>query len=119
MSEGSLLIDGCGSVAIRTHRVMAQVPCYMRGRRRAVRGTMTNPTDIQTTGRFLVLLEPDAVEEGTRALTQFAGLRLVSADDAGDAGPGEVDGVVLPALGVAVVTVAPEQSAGLTRAVTE
>lgn len=83
---------------------------------------MTNPTGAETTGRYLVLLEPDAVDEGARALNQLAGLRL--ADPAVEGPPEEIntdefDGVVLRELGVAVVTAAPEQAAALARAVTE
>ncbi|HEX2299267.1 MAG TPA: S8 family serine peptidase [Pseudonocardiaceae bacterium] len=78
---------------------------------------MTNPTGAETTGRYLVLLEPDAVDEGARALNQLAGLRL--ADPTVEGPADEFDGVMLRELGVAVVTAAPEQAAVLARVVTE
>ena len=77
---------------------------------------MTNPTDTQTTGRYLVLLEPDAVEEGVNALNRFAGLRLAGTPATAGAAADELDGIMLPELGVAVVTLAPDQVAQLTRA---
>lgn len=84
---------------------------------------MTNPTGTETTGRYLVLLEPDAVDEGTRALNQLAGLRLADTTAAEgaleDVDADEFDGVVLRELGVAVVTAAPDQATALTRAMAE
>lgn len=80
---------------------------------------MTNPTDTGTTGRYLVLLELDAAEDGARALNRLAGLRLATADAAGGATGEGVDGLVLPELGVAVVTADPDQAAELTRAAGE
>ncbi len=83
---------------------------------------MTNPRE--TTGRYLVLLEPDSVAAGTRTLNQVAGLRLAStADFAIGATPdeslGDADGLVLHELGVAVVTAAPDQATQLTTAAAE
>ncbi|HEU0089142.1 MAG TPA: S8 family serine peptidase [Pseudonocardiaceae bacterium] len=82
---------------------------------------MTNPTGSETTGRYLVLLEPDAAAEGARVISQVAGLQLASTADfaAGAAVAeqlGQADGLVLHELGVAVVTAAADQAAGLTRA---
>ena len=77
---------------------------------------MTNPTDTQTTGRYLVLLAPGAADEGARALNQLAGLRLAGRDAAQGINPDDLDGLVLPELGVAVVRAAPDQAAQLTRA---
>lgn len=77
---------------------------------------MTNPTDSQTTGRYLVLLESDGVEEGVAALNQLAGLQLAGTVATAGATAEELDGVVLPELGVAVVTAAPDQAAQLTTA---
>lgn len=77
---------------------------------------MTNPTDSQTTGRYLVLLEPDGVEEGVNALSQLAGLQLAGTPATAGAGTDELDGIMLPELGVAVVTMAPDQAAQLSTA---
>ncbi len=77
-----------------------------------------------STGRYLVLLEDDAVAEGTRAMNRVAGLRTVSTADAAPAAAaaellGGADGVVLHELGVAIVTAAADQADGLTRAIAE
>lgn len=83
---------------------------------------MTNPTE--TTGRYLVLLEPDAAAEGMRAINQVAGLQLAStADFSIGAAAAEqfrqADGLVLHELGVAVVTAAADQAGALTSAAAE
>ena len=80
---------------------------------------MTNSTENQTTGRYLVLLESDSIEEGGTALNQLAGLRLAGTAAAAGTAAGDVDGIMLPELGVAVVTMAPDQAAQLTRAAAE
>lgn len=72
------------------------------------------------TGRYLVLLEDDAVAAGTRAMSRVAGLRTVSTADAAPAAAaaellGGGDGLVLHELGVAIVTAAADQAANLTR----
>lgn len=78
---------------------------------------MTNPTaDSESTGRYLVLLESDAVDEGARALNDLAGLRLADTEYAAG---GDFDGIIMPALGVAVVEAAPDQAARLTTAMAE
>ncbi|GGS55878.1 S8 family peptidase [Actinokineospora fastidiosa] len=77
--------------------------------------------DNGTTGRYLVLLQDDAVAAGTKALNQVAGIRAASTADAGvdmmsfDAS----QGVVLHQLGVAVVNADEEQAMALARAVVE
>lgn len=83
---------------------------------------MTNPTE--TTGRYLVLLEPDAAAEGMRAINQVAGLQLASTADfsLGTAAAEQLrqaDGLVLHELGVAVVTAAADQAGALTSAAAE
>lgn len=80
--------------------------------------------DSGTTGRYLVLLEDDAVAEGARAMNRLAGLRTVSTADAAPAVTaaellGGADGVVLHELGVAIVTAGADQADGLTRAIEE
>lgn len=80
---------------------------------------MTNPTGTRTTGRYLVLLESGAVEEGVNALNRFAGLRLAGTAATAGAAADELDGIMLPELGVAVVTMAPDQAARLTSAAAE
>ncbi|MGH4026238.1 MAG: S8 family peptidase [Pseudonocardiaceae bacterium] len=77
---------------------------------------MTNSTDTETTGRYLVLLEPGAVEEGADALNRFAGLRLAGTPATSGAAADQLDGIMLPELGVAVVTMDPDQAAQLIRA---
>ncbi|MFS8101778.1 S8 family serine peptidase [Lentzea alba] len=59
---------------------------------------MTEPAEVETTGRFLVLLQEDAIEEGVAELGAIAGF---------DPNTGELDSdtmEVFPALGVAVVS---------------
>ncbi|MFC5289818.1 S8 family serine peptidase [Actinokineospora guangxiensis] len=74
-----------------------------------------------TTGRYLVLLEDDAVAAGTKALNQVAGIHAASTAEAGvdtmdfDAS----EGVVLHQLGVAVVNADEEQAMRLARAAVE
>lgn len=80
--------------------------------------------DSGLTGRYLVLLEDDAVAEGTRTMNRVAGLRMASTADAAPAASaaellGGADGLVLHELGVAVVTAGADQLAGLNRAAEE
>ncbi|GLW95044.1 hypothetical protein Aglo03_58600 [Actinokineospora globicatena] len=86
---------------------------------------MTNPEentgaaagDDGTTGRYLVLLEDGAIEAGTRALNQIAGVRTAStAEAAGAEFPGP-DGLVFDRLGVAVIDADPDQLSALSDAV--
>nr|WP_042183429.1 S8 family serine peptidase [Kibdelosporangium sp. MJ126-NF4]CEL15512.1 Subtilisin [Kibdelosporangium sp. MJ126-NF4]CTQ92086.1 Subtilisin (EC 3.4.21.62) [Kibdelosporangium sp. MJ126-NF4] len=84
---------------------------------------MTSPQEAGLTGRYLVLLEDDAVAAGARAMSRVAGLRVAStADFAGAADPsvfGEADGLILHELGVAVVTAAEDQVSRLAVAAAE
>lgn len=84
---------------------------------------MTDPTNTQFTGRYLVLLEPDSAAEGTRAMNQVAGLQLATTADTALGAAAEAfdqaDGIVLRELGVAVVTAAPDQFSALTAAAAE
>ncbi|HUQ60732.1 S8 family peptidase [Lentzea sp.] len=68
---------------------------------------MTEPAEVETTGRFLVLLQEDAVEEGLAELGAIAGF---------DPNSGDLDAEttqVFPELGVAVVTADPNVLAEL------
>ncbi|CRK57421.1 Subtilisin [Alloactinosynnema sp. L-07] len=82
---------------------------------------MTNPGQGGTTGRYLVLMEDDAVAAGTRELNDVAGIRTTSTADAGgvDVDFGTPDGLVLHQLGVAVVNADPDQVIALARAATQ
>jgi subtilisin len=77
-----------------------------------------------TTGRYLVLLEEEAVEAGIESLRDTAGVRVTHADDFGDAAV-EIDqlsaseGLVFDELGVAVVDVPPDQTRSLGVAMNE
>ncbi|MGH3449879.1 MAG: S8 family serine peptidase [Haloechinothrix sp.] len=83
---------------------------------------MTNAAD-GGTGRFLVLLEEDAADEGARAMIKVAGVRAGSTADV--SGPvtarvfDDTHGYLLHDLGVAVVTADSDQVAALTRAADE
>lgn len=72
-----------------------------------------------TTGRYLVLLEDDAADEGARTMARVAGIRTAStADLAGDAvalSEG-LDGLLLHELGVAVINAGADQAEALNRA---
>lgn len=81
---------------------------------------MTSATGTETTGRYLVLLEPDSAAAGARTMNQVAGLRLATTADAAAIGEFEhPDGIVLHELGVAVVTADPDQAMGLRTAAAE
>ncbi|MFD9700905.1 S8 family serine peptidase [Lentzea sp. NPDC059081] len=68
---------------------------------------MTEPAEVETTGRFLVLLQEDAVDEGVAELGAIAGFDPNSGDL-------DVDTVqVFPELGVAVVSADPNLLAEL------
>jgi subtilisin family serine protease len=71
---------------------------------------MTEPAEVETTGRFLVLLQEDAIEEGMAELGAIAGF---------DPNSGDLDAEtvqVFPELGVAVVSADPSLLAELTGA---
>ena len=72
-------------------------------------------------GRYLVLLEDDAIITGARDLTRVAGIRTASTADAAGAAASELfgaaDGLVLHELGVAVITAGADQVAALQEAV--
>jgi subtilisin family serine protease len=72
---------------------------------------MTEPAEVETTGRFLVLLQEDAVEEGVAELGAIAGFD----PNSGDLDPEAVQ--VFPELGVAVVSADPNLLAELNGAV--
>ena len=59
---------------------------------------MTEPAEVETTGRFLVLLQEDAVEEGLAELGEIAGFN----PNTGEIGSDTLQ--VFPELGVAVVS---------------
>lgn len=84
---------------------------------------MTNPQDAGLTGRYLVLLENDAVAAGAREMAKVAGLRMASTADSAGASVAsmftEADGLILHELGVAVVTAAEDQASRLAVAATE
>jgi subtilisin len=81
---------------------------------------MTEPVAGDTTGRYLVLLEEDAVDAGAREMTRVAGIRPYSTSDAPWTSPGNRDpDVILHELGVAVVTADDDQVSALARAATE
>ncbi|MEU0882770.1 S8 family serine peptidase [Lentzea sp. NPDC005914] len=68
---------------------------------------MTEPAEVETTGRFLVLLQEDAIEEGVAELGEIAGFD----PNSGDLDPDAVQ--VFPELGVAVVSADPNLLAEL------
>jgi subtilisin family serine protease len=68
---------------------------------------MTEPAEVETTGRFLVLLQEDAIEEGVAELGAIAGFD----PNSGDLDPDTVQ--VFPELGVAVVSADPNLLAEL------
>jgi subtilisin family serine protease len=79
------------------------------------------PREREHTGRYLVLLREDAVEEGAAALRAIDGLKVAStADfDSGVPDPDEVkaaDAVVFQELGVALVDAPPERMTGVSAA---
>ncbi len=66
-----------------------------------------------TTGKYLVLMRQDAVEEGIRTLDTAAGLSVTSTSDYDDGAVegdslAESEAVVFDELGVAVVDTAPD-----------
>ncbi|HEV2783226.1 MAG TPA: S8 family serine peptidase [Actinophytocola sp.] len=62
---------------------------------------MTEPVAGEPTGRYLVLLEDDAVDAGARELNRVAGIRALSTRDVG---PDHTGPLIMPELGVAVVS---------------
>jgi subtilisin len=73
-----------------------------------------------TTGRYLVLMEDDSTVAGAREMTRVAGIRAWSTADVGsEPAPGELDGLILHELGVAVVTADASQVSALARAAGE
>ncbi|USX56486.1 S8 family serine peptidase [Lentzea sp. HUAS12] len=68
---------------------------------------MTEPAEVETTGRFLVLLQEDAIEEGVAELGAVVGFD----PNSGDLDPEAVQ--VFPELGVAVVSADPNLLAEL------
>ncbi|MFC0108992.1 S8 family serine peptidase [Kibdelosporangium aridum] len=84
---------------------------------------MTNPQNAGLTGRYLVLLEDDAVAAGARAMTKVAGLRMASTADSAGASVAsmfnEADGLILHEIGVAVVSAAEDQASRLAVAAAE
>ncbi len=80
---------------------------------------MTAPEAGGTTGRYLVLMEDDAVTAGAREMTRVAGIRTWSTGDISPAPPLNTDGMILHELGVAVVTADPEQVRALAEAAAE
>src|SRR3712207_2937169 len=68
---------------------------------------MTEPAEVETTGRFLVLLQEDAIEEGVAELGAIIGFD----PNSGDLDPDTVQ--VFPEVGVAVVAADPNLLAEL------
>jgi subtilisin family serine protease len=81
---------------------------------------MSQPTGAETTGRYLVLLEDNAVAAGAREMNRVAGIQVTNtADAAGSSASdqlGSSDGLVFHELGVAVVDASPDQVSALSRA---
>ncbi|MFD0202598.1 MULTISPECIES: S8 family serine peptidase [Saccharothrix] len=78
---------------------------------------MSQPTDVETTGRYLVLLDDKSVAAGAREMNRVAGISAAStADSATRAELAAADGVIFQDLGVAVVNATPDQVQQLTRA---
>lgn len=75
------------------------------------------------TGRYLVLLDHDAIVTGARELTRVAGIRMASTADAAGASAAELfgaaDGLVLHELGIAVISAADDQVSALRDAVAQ
>lgn len=81
---------------------------------------MTNAEAGGTTGRYLVLLEDDSVVAGAREMTRVAGIRAWNTADVGAVeSAGDLDGVILHELGVAVVTADASQVRALAQAASE
>ncbi|ROP37355.1 S8 family serine peptidase [Saccharothrix texasensis] len=79
---------------------------------------MSQPTDAETTGRYLVLLDDKSVAAGAREMNRVAGISAAStADSATRAELAAADGVIFQDLGIAVVNATPDQVQQLTRAV--
>ena len=77
-----------------------------------------------TTGKYLVLMREDAVEEGIRTLDTAAGLSVASASDYDDGAVegeslAESEAIVFNELGVAVVDTSPDQIQALGAATAE
>jgi subtilisin len=77
---------------------------------------MTEALAGETTGRYLVLLEDDAVDAGARELSRVAGIRALSTRDVG---PDHTGAVILHELGVAVVSPDGDQLTALARSAVE
>ncbi|MEU4741433.1 S8 family serine peptidase [Actinosynnema sp. NPDC023658] len=78
---------------------------------------MSQPTGVETTGRYLVLLDEKSVTAGAREMNRVAGISAAStADSATRAELAAADGVIFQELGIAVVNATPEQVNQLTRA---
>lgn len=80
---------------------------------------MTAPDAGQTTGRYLVLMEDNAVMAGAREMVRVAGIRAWNTGDIAPVPALDTDGMILHELGVAVVTADPEQVRALARAAAE
>jgi subtilisin len=81
---------------------------------------MTSAEAGGTTGRYLVLLEDDSVVAGAREMTRVAGIRTWNTADVGATeSAGDLDGVILHELGVAVVTADDSQVRALAQAASE
>ena len=78
---------------------------------------MSQPTDVETTGRYLVLLDDKSVAAGAREMNRVAGISAASTgDSATRADLAAADGVIFQDLGIAVVDATPDQVQRLTRA---
>ena len=81
---------------------------------------MTSAEAGGTTGRYLVLLEDDSVVAGAREMTRVAGIRTWNTADVGATeSAGDLDGMILHELGVAVVTADADQVRALAQAAAE
>ncbi|MBV9279594.1 MAG: protease, partial [Chloroflexi bacterium] len=73
------------------------------------------PTDLETTGRFLVLMREEAVGQGVQELSSVAGLRVARLSELADRGfeleRGEA--IVVDRLDIAIVNAPPDQLAAL------
>lgn len=75
----------------------------------------------ETTGRYIVTFQPENAGEGAQLLASAAGLRSASAADFTESAVsfealGDADALVLPEIGIAVVSANPEQMSRLSRA---
>lgn len=77
-------------------------------------GVSADSSRSEETGRYIITFRDEAVAEGSRSLSNIAGLRTTNASEFGDSAVsfdalGGADALVLPELGLAVVVAEPDQ----------